>query len=88
MPRFRVFNRLFVKGKPTGRKFIISTGSTREEARQRALKANIHFNTLQAKEKNDEFVRIVEIKEKLKKQRKPRSNVDDIKALIKNELKF
>lgn len=54
---YTAYNKLYFKGKPTGRKFKAASGRTREEALELANKSNAQWN----RHKGDYKTHIVEV---------------------------
>jgi len=44
---WKVYNKMYVNGKPTGRKYVVSTGKTKKEAISNADKQNKRWNKQQ-----------------------------------------
>jgi hypothetical protein len=64
--KYKAYNKLYVNGKPTGRRYITATGSTASRLKEKVTKENAAWNKKVGKKQNVK-VKLVEIKKQIKR---------------------
>lgn len=62
MVKYKAYNQLYHRGKPTGRKFVFASVTSKEKAVSQTKKANADFNKLSKKEGEGYSVKFVGVK--------------------------
>ena len=63
MARYVAYNKIYVKGRASGRSYRVEDGNTEEEAKRKAIKENVRWNKWN-KNRNNISAKLFEIKKR------------------------